>query len=434
MTQHEATQETPQEMLFPPPRKERAEGRLLKMLRAETVGGALLVIAALIAIVWANSPWSETYFSLRDLEFGYAPWGLRLSLGAWASDGLLAIFFFMVGLELKREFVVGDLRTFSTAVVPIAAAAGGVMVPALIYTFLVRPYPELHGGWAIPTATDIAFAVSVLALIGSHLPSALRIFLLTLAVVDDLIAIAIIAVFYSTDIHLVPLLISFAVIAIYGVIAQRYRLSFALRPSTAWTILFPIGIVAWGFMLASGIHPTISGVLLAFTVPVKPPKGMIARGKGGLAGEFEHRFGPLSVGFAVPVFAFFSAGVAVGSISGYLTALRDPVTIAIIAGLVIGKPIGITLTTFLLTRIGPIRLDRTVKWIDMFGLGALAGVGFTVSLLVAGLSFPMTSQAYSDAKVGVLTASMLAIILASFILVPRNLKYKREKLETAKLN
>ncbi len=415
--------------VFPPPVTKREEGRLLMLLRTETIGGALLVIAAVIGIVWANSPWSDIYFNLRDFEIGYAPLGLQLSLGQWASDGLLAIFFFLVGLELKREFVTGSLRKFSTAVVPITAAAGGVIVPAIIYSIVVSAHPELHPGWAIPTATDIAFAVSVLALIGSNLPSPLRIFLLTLAVVDDLIAIGIIAFFYSHDLKIVPLLVSFAVIAIYGFIAQRYRLTFALRPGAAWFILFPIGIVAWAFMLNSGIHPTISGVLLAFTVPVKPPKGMVAGDNGGLAGQFEYRFGPLAVGFAVPIFAFFSAGVDVGSMDGFLGAVTDPVTVGIVAGLVLGKPIGITLTTFLMTRFRSISLDDDVQWIDLFGLGVLAGIGFTVALLVAELSFPITSIPYSDAKVGILTASVLAIILSSMILIPRNRYYGRLKAE-----
>ena len=180
--------------------------RIAKILRKETVGGALLVAAAVVAIVWANSPASESYFALRDLKVGYEPWHLELSLGAWAADGLLAIFFFLVGLELKREFVAGDLRQLNKSIVPIAAAVGGVVIPALIYAAVNLTSPDTLRGWAIPTATDIAFAVAVLAIIGSHLPSALRIFLLTLAVVDDLLAITIIAVFYTSELNPVPLL------------------------------------------------------------------------------------------------------------------------------------------------------------------------------------------------------------------------------------
>lgn len=419
--------------LFPPQREVAEDPVVIKLLRTETVGGMLLVVGAILALVWANSPWSSSYFALRDFQVGYEPWHLKLSLGAWAADGLLAIFFFLVGLELKREFVTGDLRRVSTAVVPMAAAAGGVLVPALIYTVFVLPHPELQQGWAIPTATDIAFAVSVLALIGKNLPGALRIFLLTLAVVDDLIAITIIAIFYSTDIKVVPLLLSFAVIIIYGLIVQIYRLMFATKPGAAWYILLPIGIVAWAFMNASGIHPTIAGVLLAFTVPVLPPKGMVAADKGGLAGQFENRFGPLSAGVAVPVFAFFSAGVALGSFSGFVEALSSPVSIGVMLALVLGKPVGISLTTWIVTKFGPANLDPSMKWIDLFGMAVLAGIGFTVSFLIAELSFDPTSIIYSEAKVGILTASVVAIILASFILVPRNRHHRRLEQQSTNL-
>ncbi|WP_307866414.1 Na+/H+ antiporter NhaA [Leucobacter chromiisoli] len=401
--------------------------RIGEILRKETVGGLLLVAAALVALVWANSPLADSYFALRDFEVGYEPWHLRLSLGAWAADGLLAIFFFLVGLELKREFVAGDLRKFSTAIMPIAAAAGGVLVPALIYTGIAWQQPELRQGWAIPTATDIAFAVAVLAIIGSHLPSALRIFLLTLAVVDDLLAISIIALFYTDSIAVVPLLLSFATIALYGLIAQRYRDFFGLRPFAAWAILLPIGGVAWALMHASGIHATIAGVLLGFTVPVLHRRAVReeARHRPGLAEEFEHRFRPLSAGFAVPVFAFFAAGVSVGGWDGIRTAATHPLTFAIVAALVLGKPIGIVLTTWLMTKLTRSRLDPELRWVDMIGVGLLAGIGFTVSLLVAELSFAAGSPEHAYAKVAVLTASVLAALGAALLLGARNRRYRR---------
>ena len=401
--------------------------RIGEILRKETVGGILLVAAATIAIVWANTPAAGTYFALRDFEIGYEPWHLKLSLSAWAADGLLAIFFFLVGLELKREFVTGDLRKFSTAMVPIASAAGGVAVPALIYVLVVRGEASLSQGWAIPTATDIAFAVAVLAIIGSHLPSALRIFLLTLAVVDDLIAISIIAIFYTDHINLIPLIIAFAVIAVYGFIAQRYRVFFGLHPLAAWAVLLPIGVVAWGFMHASGIHATIAGVLLGFTIPVLHKRGASddITEKRGLAEEFEHRFRPLSAGFAVPVFAFFAAGVSVGGWEGVRTAATNPVTLAIIAALVLGKPLGITLTTWVLAKVARIRLDPALRWIDITGVGLLAGIGFTVSLLVAELSFAAGAAEHDSAKVAILTASILAALLAAVLLGLRNRQYRK---------
>jgi len=400
--------------------------RVGTLLRKEAVGGTLLVVAAAIAIIWANSPAADAYFALRDFRIGYEPWHLDLTLGAWAADGLLAVFFFLVGLELKREIVAGDLRRFSTAIVPVTAAFGGVAVPALIYVLVVRGQEGLVQGWAVPTATDIAFAVAVLALVGSHLPSPLRIFLLTLAVVDDLIAIGIIAIFYTEEIQVVPLLVAVAVIAAYGVIAQRYRSLFLGRALAAWLVLLPIGFIAWAFLHASGIHATIAGVALAFTVPVKAPRHAAADGlQHDLAGEFEHRFRPLSAGFAVPVFAFFAAGVAVGGGEGILRAVTDPVAIGIIAGLVLGKPIGILLSVRLLTLFRAVRLDPALRWVDMFGVALLAGIGFTVSLLIAELSFPAGSAEGDDAKIAIMAASLLASALASVILLSRNRRYRR---------
>ncbi len=404
-------------------------GRVTTLLRKEAVGGMLLVIAAVVALVWANSPLSESYFALRDFTVGYEPWHLELSLGAWAADGLLAIFFFLVGLELKREVVSGSLRSFNTAIVPITAAAAGVAVPALIYVAVVWSQPSLLAGWAIPAATDIAFAVAVLALVGSHLPGPLRIFLLTLAVVDDLIAIAIIAMFYTSDIQLVPLGVAIAIIVLYGFIAQRFRRAFVRHAFAPWIILLPIGFAAWAFLHASGIHATIAGVALAFTIPVRPSKRNSASGAPDLAEIFEHRFRPLSSGFAVPVFAFFAAGVSVGGGEGLLRAVSDPVTIGVVAGLVIGKPVGILLGVRLLTLITKIRLDPALKWVDLVGVGLLAGIGFTVSLLIAELSFATEPQHNDDAKIAIMVASVIAATLASIVLATRNRRYKQIAVE-----
>jgi len=400
--------------------------RIGEILRKETVGGALLVAAAAVALIWANSPAAAGYFALRDFTIGYAPWHLDLSLGTWAADGLLAVFFFLVGLELKREFVAGDLRQPGKAIVPVAAAAGGVLVPALIYAAVNWANPGTVRGWAIPTATDIAFAVAVLAVIGSHLPSALRIFLLTLAVVDDLIAIAIIAVFYTGEIHFPALLLALVPMAAYGFLAQKYRRFFGLRPAAAWLVLLPIGIVAWALVHASGIHATVAGVVLGFTIPVIRSQASGGPEAGpGLAEIFEHRFRPVSAGVAVPVFAFFSAGVAVGGLDGLAAAFSDAVAIGIVAGLVLGKPVGIVGTTWLMAKFTRARLDPSLKWIDLAGMAVLAGIGFTVSLLVAELSFGLSSAHDDHAKVAILSASLLAAILASGILLARNRRYRR---------
>ena len=399
--------------------------RVREILAKETVGGILLVAAAAIAIVWANSPWAEAYFALRDYEVGYEPWHLRLSLGKWAADGLLAIFFFLVGLELKREFVAGDLRQFSKALVPVAAAVGGVVVPALIYVAFNISDPESADGWAIPTATDIAFAVAVLAIIGSHLPPALRLFLLTLAVVDDLIAITIIAVFYSEDVALTPLLLALVPLAVFTVLTQRFARFFGLHAWAFWVILLPLALLVWVLVHEAGIHATVAGVLLGFAVPVFRSRASGGPEAGhGLAEEFEHRFRPVSAGFAVPVFAFFSAGVTVGGFDGLTTALSAPVTLGIIAGLVIGKPIGIVGATWAITRLTRARLDPSFRWIDLLGVSLLAGIGFTVSLLIAELSFPAGAESGDHAKVAILTASVLAALIAAIVLSTRNRHYR----------
>src|SRR6478609_4996120 len=405
--------------------------RIGEILRKETVGGALLVAAAVIALIWANSPASESYFALRDFKVGYEPWHLDLSLGAWAADGLLAIFFFLVGLELKREFVAGDLRKFSKSVVPVAAAVGGVAVPALIYAAVNLSSPETLQGWAIPTATDIAFAVAVLALIGSHLPSALRIFLLTLAVVDDLLAITIIAIFYTSELHPLPLVLALFPLGLYTFLVQKYRRFFGTHAVAAWVILLPLGAATWALVHASGIHATVAGVLLGLAVPVIRSRASGGPEAGpGLAEIFEHRFRPISAGIAVPVFAFFSAGVAIGGVQGLGAALTDPVAIGIILALVLGKPIGILATTWILTKATRASLDSSFKWIDVFGVALLAGIGFTVSLLVAELSFGHGSLHDDHAKVGILAASLIAALLATVVLRTRNRQYRlAEELE-----
>jgi Na+:H+ antiporter, NhaA family len=307
-----------------------------------------------------------------------------------------------------------------------------VAVPALIYTLINLTNPEALRGWATPTptATDIAFAVAVLAIIGSHLPSALRIFLLTLAVVDDLIAITIIAVFYSTGLHPGPLLLALVPLGLYEFLARKYRRFFGTRPGAAWVILLPLGAVTWVLVHASGIHATVAGVLLGFAVPALRSQASGGPESGpGLAETFEHRFRPISAGIAVPVFAFFSAGVVVGGWNGLVSALTDPVALGVIIALVLGKPLGILGTSWVLTKATRASLDRSLKWVDIFGVSALAGIGFTVSLLVAELSFEHGRAHDDHAKVAILTASLLAALLASAVLSTRNRHYRLAEAE-----
>lgn len=391
--------------------------RIAEILRKETVGGALLLLATVIALVWANSGFAGAYESLRDSTFGVQALHLRLSLGQWAADGLLAIFFFVAGLELKREFVAGDLRDPRRAAIPVVAAVCGVAVPALIYAIINLGGGEALRGWAIPTATDIAFALAVLAVVSTHLPSGLRTFLLTLAVVDDLLAIVIIAIFYTSTLHIGSLLLALVPLALFAFAVQR-----RIR---AWYVLMPLALVTWALVHASGIHATVAGVLLAFTVPVLRS----ARNGGpevgpGLAEHFEHRLRPVSSGFAVPVFAFFSAGVTVGGLQGLGESLADRVTIGIVVALVVGKAIGIFGSTFLMSKFTKAQLDDELSWTDVLGVAMLAGVGFTVSLLIGELAFVPDGAQDDHVKVGVLVGSLVAAALATVVLRSRNKTYR----------
>jgi Na+:H+ antiporter, NhaA family len=388
--------------------------RIADVLRMETVGGILLLIAAVTALVWANTPWSDLYHRWSELRVGPGALHLDLSLSVWAADGLLAIFFFVAGLELKREFVAGDLREVRRAALPVAAAVGGMAVPALIFTVIaVRAGGDALAGWAIPTATDIAFALAVLAVIGAHLPGALRTFLLTLAVVDDLLAITVIAVFYSSSLHAGSLALALVTIGVFGFLVQR--------AITRWWLLLPLAVVAWALVHESGIHATVAGVLLAFTVPVRSRDGR----RHGLAEHLEHRWRPISAGFAVPVFAFFAAGVTIADTGGLSTGLTSTITLAIIAALVVGKVVGITGSTYLVQRFTRAQLAEGLSWWDVVGAALLGGIGFTVSLLIGELAYGSGSTGDGYAKIGVLAGSLLSALLAAIVLRARNRHYRR---------
>lgn len=410
---------------YEPPRQ-----TLSTFFSKEAVGGIMLLAATVLALIFANTPLAHQYFSLRDTYLGWdltSDFSLKLSIGHWAADALLAVFFFMAGLELKKEFVTGELRNPGKAAVPVLAAIGGIALPSLIYVFVNRHgSSEAIGGWAIPAATDIAFAVAVLAVVGSHLPVAIRTFLLTLAVVDDLIAITIIALFYTSDLKIHYLLLALIPIAIYGVVARKYEALFHKNAVASWVILLPIGAIVWALFLNAGIHATIAGVVLAFTIPVRENKNTRkAQAHHGLAEVIEHRVRPFSAGFCVPLFAFFSAGVAVGGWNGFTSALREPIALGIIAALILGKIVGITVMTWLATRIPGINLDRDIQWIDVIGVASLAGIGFTVSLLIAELSFGIDSVYNDYSKIAILTASVGAASIGSLILGLRNRRYRR---------
>ncbi|MGK4581799.1 Na+/H+ antiporter NhaA [Kitasatospora sp. HPMI-4] len=408
-------------MATPPPTDRRQFLGLLSLperryitdaLRTETVGGILLLAAAVIALIWANV-WPHAYHSLQELTVGpSAPLHLDLSLETWAKDGLLTIFFFVAGIELKREFVSGELRSPRAAILPVIAAVSGVALPAIVFA-LANSGPGGHpAGWAIPTATDIAFALGVLAVVGTHLPSALRAFLLTLAVVDDLIAILIIAIFYSHGIKFWALGLAFAGLVLFWFLHRR--------GVHGWYLYVPLALVIWALMHESGIHATVSGVAM----------GLILRchtegdEKHSPGEHIEHLVRPFSAGFAVPVFALFSAGVALSGPALY-QVFTQATPLGIILGLLVGKTVGIFGGTWLTARFTRAELNPQLKWADMFAVSTLAGIGFTVSLLITELAFPGDPALADRAKAAVLVGSVLCALVATVLLKLRNRHYRQ---------
>ena len=382
-------------------------------LRTETVGGVLLLAAAVTALIWANIPaLRHGYESVSDFHFGPAAVGLSLSVAHWAADGLLAVFFFVAGIELKRELVAGDLRDPRAAVLPVVAALCGMAVPALVYTLTNLVGHGSTEGWAVPTATDIAFALAVLAVIGTALPSALRAFLLTLAVVDDLFAILIIAVFFTDR-------IDFA--ALGGAVAGLVVFWLLLRARVrGWYVYVPLAVVVWALMYNSGVHATIAGVAMGLML-----RCTTREGEEHSPGErIEHLVRPLSAGLAVPLFALFSAGV---SVSG--GALRDvftrPETLGVVLGLVVGKALGIFGGTWLTARFTRASLSQDLAWADVFAVSSLAGIGFTVSLLIGELAFEGDAALTDEVKAAVLSGSLIAAVCATVLLKMRNARYRK---------
>ncbi|MDO5051970.1 MAG: Na+/H+ antiporter NhaA [Pseudoclavibacter sp.] len=376
-------------------------------LNSRKVGGSLLLVAAVVAFGLANSPLRDAYEGLRGLHLGVPQLGLDLSLEHWAADGVLAIFFFVVGIELKREFVTGSLRDVRKATLPIAAAIGGMAVPALVFVAFAGASTDSRAlqGWAVPIATDIAFALALLAVFGKGLPSAFRIFLLTLAVIDDLLGIVVIAIFYASGLQIWWLAGSLAAVAVYWLATHRGM--------NQWWLLIPLGVLAWYCMLQSGVHATIAGVLLGLSVPAKP----IGDDELSLAEDMEHDWNAVSQGFALPVFAFFAAGVPIVSEGGsFAESVSDPVFLGAFAGLVLGKPVGIFLTTLLLHRVPGFRLDSLIGMRDVLAVSLLAGIGFTVSLLIGELAFGDRPELVDAAHLGVLFGSVAAALLGAIAL------------------
>jgi NhaA family Na+:H+ antiporter len=417
-----------------------------EFFKSQVAGGLILLGVTVLALLLANSPWSDLYFRFWELKLtiGMPPFALSKSLSYWINDGLMAVFFFVVGLEIKREFLAGELAGARKAALPIAAALGGMLVPALFFT-LVGPEGLQARGWAIPMATDIAFALGVIALLGDRIPRALVIFLTALAIVDDLGAVLVIALFYTADLNLVALAAATGLLVILA-IGNRLGIK-----TPNFFALF--GLLLWIALLKSGIHATVAGVLIGMTIPVRPRHGheqFLAaadklvtsyRAKGTIPGPFLHEeklgtllalehachdaMSPLQrmehemhhwVIFGVmPVFALANAGIAL-NLRELTTAISHPVTLGIAFGLLLGKPLGITLFAWLAVRLGLAELPAGTRWSQILGLGLLGGIGFTMSLFITNLAYEEAPELVAAAKVGIFAASLLAGILGYLLL------------------
>lgn len=367
-----------------------------RLFRHDAAGGVILMASALLALVVANSGLSDGYHAvlLKTFSILLDGEGLSKPLILWINDGLMAVFFLLIGLELKREMLEGKLKNPSDVILPGMAAVGGMIAPALIFLSLNWSDPVTRGGWAIPAATDIAFAVGVLALLGKRVPAALKVFLLTLAILDDLGAIVIIALFYTSELHLDYLLL--ALLPLAGLILLNRAGTHRLAP------VLLLGTVLWVLVLKSGVHATLAGVVTAFFVPLKD-----RHGKSPLH-ALEHGLTPYVLFLIVPIFAFANAGVVLKGLT--LNDLFSDLPLGIAGGLVIGKQVGVFGITYLMVRLGAARLPHGVTWMHIYGLACLAGIGFTMSLFIGGLSFD--DQAHMNAvRLGVLAGSGISAIL-----------------------
>ncbi|GLP97200.1 Na+/H+ antiporter NhaA [Paraferrimonas sedimenticola] len=368
-------------------------------MNQESAGGILLMIAVALALVLANSPLAGLYNGFIETEIQVRIGHLDIDKPAllWINDGLMALFFLLIGLEVKRELLEGALSSPAKAALPTFAAIGGMLAPAAVY-LMFNYGTDTQVGWAIPAATDIAFALGVLALLGNRVPVALKVFLLALAIIDDLGVIVIIALFYTSELSMVSLMI--AAVALSGLFYLNRRRVASLTPYLL------LGLVLWTAVLKSGVHATLAGVALAFLIPLRV-------GKASPAETLEHKLHPWSTFLILPVFAFANAGVNLGNLS--LDALMSPVPVGIILGLVIGKPLGIMLTSWIAVRMGWAQLPQGITWNHIAPVGLMCGIGFTMAMFIASLAFEHGGMQYGDtARMGILIGSAIAAIVGYF--------------------
>ncbi|RWP78150.1 Na+/H+ antiporter NhaA [Mesorhizobium sp.] len=381
--------------------KQRPVSIFREFLDSEAAGGIILMAAAALALIVANSPLAETYFDALHVYLG------PLSVSHWINDGLMAVFFLLVGLEIKREMLDGQLSTWPRRVLPGVAAAGGMLVPALVYVAINRDNPAALSGWAIPTATDIAFALGVLSLLGNRVPGSLKVFLTALAIIDDLGAVVIIAVFYTSGLSLAYLGAAFAVIA----------LLIALNRMGVLTLLpyLVLGAVLWVLVLKSGVHATLAGVALALTIPLKATPGISHDLDHSPLHRLEHGLHNIVPFFVIPIFGFANAGVSLAGLSA--AALVEPLTLGVAAGLVAGKLVGVFGSSALAIRLGFADLPVNAGWLHMVGISLLCGIGFTMSLFIGLLAFANNVELQDAVKVGILAGSFIAAILGAAVLL-----------------
>jgi len=375
----------------------------------EAASGLILLISAIIALIISNSSISSLYFETLDkyIFFGLNNFGLKLSVLHWINDVLMAIFFFFVTLEIKREFIQGELSNIKQAILPIIAAVGGMLVPALIYIYINFGNIETLNGWAIPSATDIAFSLGVLSLLGSRVPISLKVFLMALAIIDDLGAIVIIAFFYSGDLsvfNLCMMLLSFVGLLTLNKFGVKIFLPYLI-----------IGFLLWHFTHESGIHSTISGVLLACTIPHRKKEKDFS-----LLIKIEHAISPYVAFGIMPLFAFANAGVSLEGIS--FSSLLLPVPLGIVLGLFIGKQIGVFLFSYISIKLGFAQMPNNSNWIELYGVGILTGIGFTMSLFVGNLAFVENTQYLDGVKLGVLSGSLLSTLTGYLLILSTSRK------------
>ena len=372
--------------------------------KLEAASGLILLFAAIIALIISNSTLSDLYFSTLNkyLFIGINNFGLKLSVLHWINDALMAIFFFFVTLEIKREFLQGELSNIKQALLPIIAAVGGMLVPALFYVFINFGDSETLNGWAIPSATDIAFSLGVLSLLGKRVPLSLKVFLTALAIIDDLGAIVIIALFYSGDLsvkYLSLMLLAFIILLIIN--------KFNIKKFLPYLI---VGIFLWDFTHNSGVHATIAGVLLAMTIPHRKKEKDFS-----LLIKIEHAISPYVAFGIMPLFAFANAGVSLEGLS--FASLLNKVPLGILLGLFVGKQLGVFLFSYVSIKTKIAQMPNNTNWFNLYGVGVLTGIGFTMSLFVGNLAFVENVQYMDGVKIGVLTGSLLSTLFGYFIIL-----------------